>query len=65
MLRWLAVAIAFGRIFEVATFEDLKIVLLEWLQQARAANLPISALILKENSEEIAGRLAIEEFSAS
>ena len=46
-------------------FEELETILLEWFQQARAANLPISGPILKEKAEEIAGRLAIDEFAAS
>ncbi len=46
-------------------FADLEDILVEWLQQARAANLPISGPILKEKAHEIAGRLSIDEFVAS
>ena len=46
-------------------YEDLEEILLEWFHQARATNLPISGPILKEKAFEIAGRLSIEDFSAS
>lgn len=58
MLRWLAVAIGLGR----SNFEDLETILLEWFQQARAANLLISGPILKEKAEEIAGGLQLTNF---
>ena len=46
-------------------YEELERVMLEWFHQARSANLPVSGPIMKEKAFEVAGRLSIEDFSAS
>lgn len=49
----------------VSTFEDVENALVKWFRMARAQNIPISGLILKEKALQFANELGVSEFSAS
>lgn len=46
-------------------FDEIEDVLVRWLKHARAQNVPISSVTLKEKAKEIAEELNIEDFGAS
>jgi hypothetical protein len=48
-----------------STFAELETVLFTWYQQARASNIPIDGIILREKAKIIAAQVNIDYFSAS
>jgi len=48
-----------------STFAELETVLFTWYQRARASNIPIDGITLREKVEIIATQLNIDNFSAS
>ena len=46
-------------------FDEIEDILVRWLKHARAQNVPISSVTLKEKAMEIAKELNIEDFGSS